>query len=185
MFKVCIDPGHCGIAPGFDPGAVGHGGAKEADIVLKVGKKLRELLKDKFNILLTREADDESVDELWTRVKMAEDFSADLFISLHCNAAEAMQAHGYEAWIYTGDSVSVPLAESIMESFESNFPDMTNRGIKEARFGVLKGDFPSVLMELAFITNPVEEAFLLSDFEQDKMAEAIAEGILKWIEKTS
>lgn len=178
--NIILDIGHTGIAPGFDPGAVGHGGTKEAEIVLKVGKKLKEKLSE-FNVLLTREQDDASIDELWTRVKMAEDFSADLFISLHCNAAEAMQAHGFEAWIYPEDKVSVPLAEKVLEAFESKFPAMTNRGLKEARFGVLKGEFPSVLIELAFITNPVEEAFLASDAEQENMAQAIAEGIKEWI----
>lgn len=181
--NLSIDIGHTGSCAGCDPGAIGHGGTKEADIVLKVGKKLRDYLQDSFNILLTRETDDPSIDELWTRVKKAEDFSADLFVSLHCNAHTTMQAHGYEVWMYPNDVASFDLAECVYESFGNYFPDMEGRGVKEAAFGVLKGEFPSILIELAFITNPTEEALLNSEFEQNRMAEAIGRGIIKWTEK--
>lgn len=176
--NICIDIGHTGICAGCDPGAVGHAGTKEADIVLKVGKLIKEKLSNECNVMLTRETDDLSIDELWTRVKMAEDFSADLFISLHCNAAESMQAHGYEVFIYTGDTASVPLAQFVYSSIEKAFPEMDGRGIKEARFGVLNGEFPSILVEMAFITNVNEEAILASAEGQEQFAEAIARGIL-------
>jgi len=78
---IIIDPGH----GGKDPGAIGHKGYKEKDVVLAVGLKLKKKLEEKgFTVKLTR-SKDEFV-ELAKRPRMASDWGGDLFISLHCNA---------------------------------------------------------------------------------------------------
>lgn len=186
----CIDIGHTGVAPGLDPGAVGPSGTKEADVVLKVGKFLREYLFNNFGIksFLTRENDDGSIDELWTRVAMAEENGADFLVSLHCNAHDNPAANGYEVWTWIVQDESDELAEYIFSALEFNFPDLNGRSDtsdgdsdKEAKFGVLRGEIPSVLVELAFITNPNEEALLNSEAGQLKFAEAIGSGIKSWI----
>ena len=186
MMRVLVDCGHTGGSPGFDPGAVGPAGTKEADVVLKVSKFLRDYLSlHDVESILSRENDDASIDELWTRVKMVEDNNCDILVSIHCNAAENQQAHGYERFTWTNDPPSAALADYIYESYSAFFPDMAGRGLKQANFGVLKGDFPSVLIELAFITNIVEEYFLNDEAMQMRMARAIGEGILAWKEMSS
>lgn len=186
----CIDIGHTGISPGLDPGAVGSTGLKEADVVLKVGNFLREYLLNKFGVktFLTRESDDGSIDELWTRVAMAEENGADFLISLHCNAHDNPAANGFEIWTWIGQDESDELAEYIFYALEVSFPNLNGRSDtsdgdsdKEAKFGVLRGEMPSVLVEMAFITNPQEEELLASEDGQRKFAEAIGNGIMSWI----
>lgn len=88
---IMLDPGHGGI----DTGAV-HGQAREADLVLKVAQKLKTLLeKDaNFKVTLTRQLDKNI--SLPHRVKMAEEAKADIFVSLHANAASDSRAKGVE-----------------------------------------------------------------------------------------
>ncbi|MFV8258979.1 N-acetylmuramoyl-L-alanine amidase [Bdellovibrio bacteriovorus] len=88
---IMLDPGHGGV----DTGAV-YGGAKEADLVLKVAQKLQALLAkdEKFKVTMTR-TNDRNL-SLPERVKMAEGTKADLFVSLHANAASDQRAKGVE-----------------------------------------------------------------------------------------
>ncbi|WP_374027432.1 N-acetylmuramoyl-L-alanine amidase [Bdellovibrio bacteriovorus] len=88
---IMLDPGHGGV----DTGAV-YGGAKEADLVLKVAQKLQTLLakNEKFKVTMTR-TNDRNL-SLPERVKMAEGTKADLFVSLHANAASDQRAKGVE-----------------------------------------------------------------------------------------
>lgn len=78
---VIIDPGH----GGFDPGT--HGiFTLEKDLVLSVGKKLRDLLTEKYpqiKVIMTRDKD--IFIPLYQRAKIANDANADLFISIHAN----------------------------------------------------------------------------------------------------
>lgn len=88
---IMLDPGHGGL----DTGAV-YSGAKEADLVLKVALKLNQLLaKDpQFKVTMTRTSDHQL--SLPDRVKLAETSKADLFVSLHANAASDQRARGVE-----------------------------------------------------------------------------------------
>ncbi len=90
-FHIVLDPGHGGT----DTGAV-HSNIKEADLVLKVANKLKILLEknDKFQVTMTRAADRNI--SLPDRVKLAEGSKADLFVSLHANAASDQRAKGVE-----------------------------------------------------------------------------------------
>ncbi|MDG0815918.1 N-acetylmuramoyl-L-alanine amidase family protein [Bdellovibrio svalbardensis] len=90
-FHIVIDPGHGGT----DTGAV-HSNIKEADLVLKVANKLKALLEknEKFKVTMTRAADRNI--SLPDRVKLAEGSKADLFVSLHANAASDQRAKGVE-----------------------------------------------------------------------------------------
>ena len=84
QFTVVIDPGH----GGRDPGALGSS-SKEKDIVLAVGKKLGELIKQNHkdvNVLYTRNTD--KFVDLNVRAGIANKAHADLFISVHCNALD-------------------------------------------------------------------------------------------------
>ena len=92
--RITIDPGH----GGSDNGAV-HDSVKESQIVLSISKKLHSLLKkDKsFKSQLLRTTNEDLA--LENRVKMAHNFDADLFISIHANANPNTRAKGAEFYI--------------------------------------------------------------------------------------
>lgn len=183
--RFCLDPGHTGIS---DPGAVGAGGTFESTAALDVAKYLCDWLVERgHEVMLTREVPDDSVDELSVRVALAIDWAADVFISIHCNAFSDPRAHGFEVWTTRGQTESDVLATEVYSSMQMCFPDLTGRADysdgdpdKEAGFGVLKGPFPSILVELAFISNPVEEGILGDALRQRMFAEAIGTGLLNW-----
>ena len=84
-FYVVIDPGHGGP----DPGAIGIGGLREADVVLDVSKRVKKLLSDKgVTVRLTR---NNEIDlDLPPRVSIANRTDADIFVSIHANASRAV-----------------------------------------------------------------------------------------------
>jgi N-acetylmuramoyl-L-alanine amidase len=92
--RIVIDPGH----GGQDPGAIGVNGLQEKDVTLAVAKELRRQLKGRIpcRILLTRE-DDRTL-SLSQRTAAANAFDADLFVSIHANAARNRSARGIETY---------------------------------------------------------------------------------------
>jgi|694.fasta_scaffold06019_7 N-acetylmuramoyl-L-alanine amidase len=93
-FKIVIDPGHGGELPGAR-----YYGVSEKDIVLKVGIALGEqLLKhDDIEVIYTRKKDINV--GLYERAQIANKAKANLFLSIHCNAAENKSATGTETWL--------------------------------------------------------------------------------------
>jgi len=91
---VVIDPGHGGA----ETGAQGPGGAFEKDVTLQIARKLRAMLVNSLGlqVFLTRDRD-EDVD-LDTRTAVANNYKADLFISIHANASRARAAAGTEVY---------------------------------------------------------------------------------------
>src|ERR1035437_6359211 len=89
--NVMIDPGH----GGRDHGAVKNG-ILEANITLKVGLKLFDLLKKdrRFHVQLTRSNDDSI--SLYRRAQMAKSKKADVFLSVHVNSSPDLHAKGAE-----------------------------------------------------------------------------------------
>lgn len=74
-------------------------------------------------------------------------------------------------------SASVDAAEKVMHELYK-IGNITNRGVKHAGFLVLKSpDIPSLLVETAFISNPTEEARLIDARHQQRLAEAIHQGV--------
>ena len=93
VHTVVIDPGH----GGDDPGASGRRGLLEKDLTLAVAVDLRDRLRDRgFQVVMTRERDRAGTRE--ERTAMAEGAGADIFVSLHANAAEGSKAHGLETY---------------------------------------------------------------------------------------
>lgn len=104
---IVIDPGH----GGKDPGAV-YNGLKEKDIVLEIGKYLYEYLKSDpdLNIHLTRNKD--VFIPLEERTAIANKLKADIFVSIHANAAKNKAASGLETFVFnvTNDRAALEVA---------------------------------------------------------------------------
>ena len=92
--RIVVDPGH----GGHDPGAVGHSGLQEKDVVLSIGLKLREKLKEELgvDVVMTRSTD--VFIPLEERTAIANKVNADLFVSIHANAAPNRNASGIETY---------------------------------------------------------------------------------------
>lgn len=105
---------------------------------------------------------------------------ADIFVSIHCNAAETEEANGTETWACAGSYRGSMLANCIQCQLVDAL-DTTDRGVKIATPGVnglyvlTNTDMPAVLVELAFITNPGDEDILANT--QDALARAVARGV--------
>ncbi|MFH2093887.1 MAG: N-acetylmuramoyl-L-alanine amidase [Pseudomonadota bacterium] len=121
--KIVIDPGH----GGSDPGAPGYfKDVWEKDIVLKLAKKLAVTLRDrlKCTVVLTRSKDIKLT--LEERTAMANTQRADLFISLHCNAARNRKLTGIETYILNlaTDSQAIAVAARENATSEKNISDL-------------------------------------------------------------
>jgi N-acetylmuramoyl-L-alanine amidase len=92
--RVVLDPGH----GGYDPGATGPTGLKEKDVTLAIAHKVAPVLaRSGVEITLTR--DDDRFVTLEERTARANAFGADLFVSIHCNAAENKSRRGVETYV--------------------------------------------------------------------------------------
>ena len=121
--RIVIDPGH----GGKDPGAVGRFLLlEEKDIVLNIAKKTKELLEKNLDVtvLLTRE-DDRFV-SLGDRTDFANNQQADLFISIHCNAAYNKKANGTEVYYLSTAQTDEARAVEAMENDVIRFEDPEN-----------------------------------------------------------
>lgn len=184
--KIVIDPGHAGR--NVDPGAV-HAvtGLQEADVALIVSRLVENyLIATGYEVKLTRvDWEQAETDDLSYRTTLANDWGADIFISIHCNSAGSPSAEGYEIWTSPGDTQGDVLASCIYKQIGAEFPDRAGRSDysdgdsdKESRFYVLvHTDAPACLVEMAFISNDEEAAFLSDAAWQDRYARAIVKGI--------
>jgi N-acetylmuramoyl-L-alanine amidase len=92
--RVVIDAGH----GGKDPGAKGPYGAVEKDITLDISRRLARKLRDRlgFDVTMTRQGD--QYISLGGRKDIANRLDADLFVSIHANAAKNKRTRGIETY---------------------------------------------------------------------------------------
>jgi len=169
--KVFIDPGH----GGHDPGAVG-AKSKEAENVLKVALALeKKLIAQGYEVRLSRHTD--TYLSLIQRAQLANDWGADIFLSLHDNSAVNKTATGFETYIFNGSvsSNTVRLQQFLHQAIVSKL-GLRDRGLKRANFAVIRlTNMPAVLIEYGFISNLDDEKIIA--FEIEKQAQLTFEGI--------
>lgn len=156
---VVIDPGHGGA----DPGALSPGGFAEKDLCLSLALQFQAALRAKrINALLTRSSDEEVL--LAPRLDFIDQVGADAFVSLHANA-HTTGSQGLES--YWREPPGRALATAMQSAMVAALgrPD---RGVKHERLYVLRHQrVPSTLVEVGFITNPNEAAWMATaDFKR-------------------
>ncbi|MEH1928294.1 N-acetylmuramoyl-L-alanine amidase [Nostoc sp.] len=174
---VVIDPGH----GGKDSGAPGLGGLLEKDVILPIGKRVAAILEQNgVQAVLTRDAD--FFVELQGRVEIAKRVNATLFVSIHANSVDNRpDVNGLEVYYY--DS-GYALAEVVRNTILQDIGTIKNRGTRKARFYVLrKNSIPSILVETGYMTGYEDNPRLGTPQYQNRMAEAIARGILKYLHR--
>ena len=219
---VVIDAGH----GGDDPGAVGPRKTLEKDIVLALAQNLQKALDatGEIRAFLTRRGD--YFVPLNDRVKIAEEYGADLFISIHANGSRSRQTRGTSIYCLSlkgasdkatqvlaqkenesdmlGGTSLVPVQKdldtilldleqthAINESLHLGGLALSELGRvnqvqfsqpRQAGFAVLKApEFPSILIETAYISNPNEEMFLRKKSFQDQLCQAITVAVRKYL----
>lgn len=195
---ICLDPGH----GGRDSGKV-DGRMQEKRYTLLLAAEVEKLLKQSgFRVISTRYREDDFL-ELDRRPQLANEKGADLFISLHYNAAANRNVEGSEVYCLTpagtsssngepGDSPApsypaqaqngknVLLAYQIQKSLIQNLK-VEDRGVKRSQFMVLLNPkCPAVLIEAGFMTNPAESKRIYDSEYRKRMAQAIVDGILAY-----
>ncbi|MBP0019659.1 MAG: N-acetylmuramoyl-L-alanine amidase [Cyanobacteria bacterium SBLK] len=174
---VVIDPGH----GGKDPGAIGIGGLREKDVVLPISLEIAERLRRcRINVIMTR-SDDRFI-TLRGRAYMANRARADIFASIHANAVGGYrpEVNGMETFYY---SRGYRLAQVVHQTILETVPIYRNRGVKQARFYVLRNtSMPSILVEVGFVTGNVDSRNLSNAAYRSQMAQAIALGILRYLQ---
>lgn len=169
--KVFLDPGH----GGYDPGALGNG-LQEKDIVLAISKRLGVILNS-YGISVKYSRETDTFIDLDPRAQQANNWGANLFVSIHANSATA-SASGTECYTKpAADSKTKQLSANVAKSISSKL-GIPNRGHKEEVWRVLmSSNMPAILVETAFITNSSDANFLKN--RQDDFANSIASEILK------
>lgn len=182
--KIYIDQGH--NPRDFNTGAIGNG-YFEQDLTYDIGKRLFALLESnpEFTPKLSRPTPDtvlgfSNSSSLVARVREANEWGADVFISLHTNASENSSATGAEVLIYSLD-LPVPreLGTDILEEL-TRLTGLRNRGLKErpGLYVLRRTAMPALLVEMGFITNR-SDALLMANSPQ-LFARGIYLGILKY-----
>jgi N-acetylmuramoyl-L-alanine amidase len=174
---VVIDPGH----GGKDPGATSVLGYYEKDINLSVARKVAWLLEQKgLSVKMTR-TDDYFV-ELEDRAAMANNINADLFVSIHADSFPKSSRRGFTVYVANAaSSSSRRAANDIVRSMSGT--GLNSFGVDTANYHVLTATRgPAVLVELGYLTNRGEAALLSSGSFQNRLAEAIANGIADYFD---
>lgn len=226
---VVIDAGH----GGEDPGAIGATGNYEKNVTLAISKRLATLLRQHagFKAYLTR--DDDYFIPLQERRKIARQrYKADIFISIHADAALSPLAKGASVFALsrTGansatsrfaqalaerenksdliggvdksvgrdSQLSNILADMVVEGSMThslhmggeilkelgNLTRLHSKRVEQAGFAVLKeAGMISLLVETGFMTNAEEEAKLITPQYQQQMAQAVFNGVHKFVQK--
>lgn len=182
--KIYIDQGH--NPSGFNTGAEGNG-FFEQDITFEIGRRLFALLESNpaFTPRLSRPSENtvlgtNNSSSLKARVDEANTWGADIFLSLHTNAAENPRASGSEALVYSPEStVALEIAEDILRQLHL-VSGLRNRGIvfRPGLYVLKETSMPAVLVEMGFISNPYDAELMA--YSPNLFALGIYRGLLEY-----
>ena len=173
---VVIDAGH----GGQDPGATSCTGYYEKMTNLQVATKLVRLLRQRgIKVVMTRDSD--SFIELEERAAIANRNKAGLFVSIHGDSMERSSERGFTIYVArSGSWASRQAATAIAREMAKTGLD--NQGIRQADYKVLiYTEGPAVLVELGYLSNYQEAGLLRDSAFQDRLAQAIANGIIDFL----
>lgn len=181
--KIFIDQGHNPQNP--NAGAEGNG-YREQDLVYYIGVELSTLLNANpdFEARLSRNSPTEvlgtsTATSLAARVRAANEWPADYFISIHANASDIASASGSEAFVYSTSSEGYPFALDIVDGLTAA-TGLENRGVyaRPTLYVLRATRMPATLVEVGFITN-ASDASLMKENPR-LIAEGMYNGILTY-----
>lgn len=188
--EVVLDPGHGET----DPGKIGINQALEKDINLKIAKKVKTRLeKEGVQVVMTREKDEmlakesdtnKKIQDMKARVQLMNETSPKLVVSIHQNSYTDERIHGAQVFYYAQSTEGKTAAE-IMQKALLKVDESNKRQAKaDSTYYILKRTKPpTIIVECGFLSNSEEAELLVSDEYQEKLADAITEGILACLSK--
>ena len=193
---IVIDAGH-GIP---DQGAQSSSGTTEAETNLKISLKLQNLLEQSgCTVILTRSDEnaiydldkntlkEKKISDIRNRVKIGNEATADIFVSIHLNKIPQQQYWGWQCFYNSGNEKSNALAKKIQSNLNNSIQRDNKRvAMKLDKVYIMKHvEIPISIVECGFLSNPEEEKQLLDDEYQDRLAFGIFNGILDYFNETN
>ena len=188
---IVVDAGHG--KP--DEGAESSTGTTEAETNLKIALKLQNLLEQSGSTVILTRSDENAIydydsktlrqkkiSDIHNRVKIGNESSADIFVSIHLNKIPQQQYDGWQTFYNAQSSDGKKLAESIQENLNDAIQKENNRVAKtiDNIYIIKHVEIPTTIVECGFLSNPEEEKLLLQDEYQDKLAWGIYNGIIDY-----
>ena len=177
---IVLDAGH-GVP---DEGAESSNGTTEAETNLKIALKVQNLLEQSgCNVILTRSDEnaiydldkntlrEKKISDIHNRVKIGNESSADVFVSIHLNKIPQSQYYGWQCFYKPNDEQSIKLAKQIQENLNKSIQKENKRvAMKLDTVYIMKHvEIPISIVECGFLSNP-EECLKLSEKEYQKRA---------------
>lgn len=188
---IVIDAGHG--KP--DEGAQSNNGTTEAETNLKIALKLQNLLEQSgSSVILTRSDENaiydidaktlkqKKISDIHNRVKIGNESSADIFVSIHLNKIPQQQYDGWQTFYNAQSEEGQKLAVSIQNNLNDAIQKENNRVAKSIDniYIVKHVEIPMTIVECGFLSNPEEERLLLADEYQNRLAWGIYNGIIDY-----
>ena len=185
---IIVDAGHG--TP--DEGAESSNGTTEAELNLKIALKLQNLLEQSGStVILTRSDEnsiydvgsdsirDKKISDIHNRVKIGNESSADIFVSIHMNKIEQQQYSGWQTFYNKANENSKILATSIQSNLNDAMQKENNRTPAQLNtvYIMKHVEIPITIVECGFLSNPEEESLLQTEEYQNKLAWGIYNGI--------
>jgi len=195
-FTIVIDAGH----GGEDGGCEGNG-LVEKDLNLDIAMRLASLFhKSGINTVMTRETDillydvnsdyegKKKAQDVRRRLQIANEQNNPLLVSIHMNYFAQTQYSGLQVWYSKNDPRSRTLANLIQSSVKSSLQPNNKRAVKEADSSIFllhNANFPALLIECGFLSNPEEARALAEEDYRQKLAESIFNAIMTYISQNN
>jgi N-acetylmuramoyl-L-alanine amidase len=188
---IVIDAGH-GVP---DEGAQSSNGTTEAESNLKIALKVQNLLEQSgATVILTRSDENaiydldsktlkqKKISDIHNRVKIGNESSADIFVSIHLNKIPQQQYWGWQTFYKQESLEGQKLATAIQNSLNESIQKENKRvPMKIENVYIIKHvEIPTTIVECGFLSNPEEEQLLLNNEYQDKLAWGIYTGIMDY-----
>lgn len=170
-------------------------GTTEADSNLKIALKVQNLLEQSgATVLLTRSDQnaiydidsntlkEKKVSDIKNRVKIGNESSADIFVSIHLNKIQQEQYWGWQTFYKSGNEAGKKLATSIQNNLNEAIQKENKRVPMEIsnKYIVEHIEIPTTIVECGFLSNIEEEQLLKTDEYQNKLAWGIYTGIMDY-----
>lgn len=203
---ICIDPGHQTKAnlsmepngPGSTVmkekargGATGvSSGTPEYKITLQISLKLRVLLeKAGYTVVMTRETNDVDISNA-ERAKIANQANADLFVRIHCDSSDNSSTNGISTLYPAKNQWTGPIYARSLKAAQLVQAEVVKAVGRKDNGIVARGDMtgfnwsqvPAILVEVGFLSNPEEDRLLNMDEFQQKLAQGVYNGIIKYLQ---
>ena len=188
---VVVDAGH-GIP---DEGAEVGDGTTEAETNLKIALKLQNLLEQSgCNVILTRSDENaiydidsktlkqKKISDIRNRVKIGNESSADIFVSIHLNKIPQTKYSGWQTFYNKNSVEGKKLATYIQQSLNDSIQKENNRIASKIEniYIINNVEIPTTIVECGFLSNEAERENLLNDSYQNRLAWGIYNGIIDY-----